>query len=145
MNGLGNKFNVVNNADSVIIDMRDYSGITYIVTEVTSEAVISVTRLKDGGGSAVIPNTITEYWASVGGGAAWTRVTQTAADEVTKTSAAAQNVVAIELDWSKHINPDSGDFNQVNIEVDGSATVIAVLHGLKVQRAPQNLPAVLHS
>jgi hypothetical protein len=145
MNGLGNKFNYVHIADSVIVDMQDYGAITVFVYESNAEAVISVTRLKDGSGSAVIPDTITEYWTSDGAGGAWTRRTQTAADEVTKPTGAGNSCAAIELDWAKHINPDGGDYNQVNVEVDGSAVVSYILHDLKVQRAPQNLPAVIHS
>ena len=144
-NGLGNKFNYVHIADSVIVNMKDYTGITVFVYEATTASVASVTRLKNGSGSAVIPNTITEYWANAGGGTVWTRQTMAANDQVTKTTAAGQNLIAIELDWKKHINPDGGDYNQVNVEVNGSAVVSYILHGLKVQRAPQNLPAVVAS
>ena len=82
---------------------------------------------------------------TTGGGQVWARQTQTAADEVTKTADAAQSLCCIELDVAKHINPDGGDYNQINVEVDGSAVVTLILSDLKVQRAPQNLPALLHS
>ena len=145
MNGLGNAFNYVAVADSVVTNIEDYGHVTVIVYEASASTVISITRLKDGAGSAVIPDTITEYWTSTGGGQVWARNTQTAADEVTTSANADNSVCIIELDVAKHINSDGGDYNQVNVEVDGSATVQLILSELKVKRAPQNLPAVLAS
>lgn len=138
---LGRTHNFVYVADSVIIDMEHFGGATVYVYESNAEAVISLTRLKDGAGGAVIPDLITEYFTSSGAGGVWTRNTQTAADEVTKATGAANSCAAINVP-AHFLTSDGGDYNQLNVEVDGSATVAVVLWDLKVQRAPANLPAV---
>ena len=140
--GLGRLFNYIHIADSVVVPMKDYGAATVFVYESSAEAVISVERQLDGGAAVVIPDLITEYWTSSGAGGVWTRNTQTAADQVTKSSAAAQSLCAIEIP-ANFLTHDGGDYNELNVEVDGSAVVSIVLHGLKSMRAPQNLPAIV--
>jgi hypothetical protein len=139
MNGLGQAFNYLHIADSVVVNMENYGAATVFVYESSAAAVISVTSQLNGAGNAVIADLITEYWTSNGAGGAWVKNTQTAADEVTKGATAAESLAAIEIPAS-YLN--EGD-NELNIEVDGAAVVNIVLHDLKVQRTPENLPAVL--
>lgn len=142
MDGLGRSFNYVHIADSVVIPMKDYGAATVFVYESSAEAVIDIQRSKDGGTPAVIPDLITRYYTSNGAGGAWSEQTQAAADQVTKSNAAAQSLCAIEIpaEW---LTSDGGDYNELNVEVDGSAVVSVILHDLKVQRAPQNLAAIV--
>jgi hypothetical protein len=140
--GLGADFNYIHIADSVVIPMKDYGAATVFVYEASAEAVISVQRSLNGGSPVAIPNLITTYYTSTGAGGAWAKQTQTANDEVTKSSAAAQSIAAIHIP-ATFITADGGDYNELNIEVDGSAVVSVILHDLHVQRAPQNLPAIV--
>lgn len=143
--GLGNTHNYLHLADSVIVDMGLYHHATVYVYESSAEAVISMKRRLDGGAAVVAPDFITEYWTCTGDGSdVWARQTQTAADEVTKTSAAAQSLCAIEVHHTDLIS-DGGDYNQLEVEVDGSAVVNIVLGDLAVKRAPQNLPVIAQS
>jgi hypothetical protein len=138
MEGLGQSHNYVHIGDSVICDMKNYSGATIYAYESSAEAVISLKQRLNGGSPAALGNVIDHYYTSDGAGGAWSKQTQTADDEVTKSSAAAQSLCAIEFDQSMF----SANYNQLEVEVDGSCVVSVVLHGLKVQRTPENLPAV---
>lgn len=97
-------------------------------------------------------DTIDHYWikqeATLDGDETWTRVTQTAASEVTlnTTSAESQMLVAIPVHASQLT--DGYDYISLNIADTGSAgaqliSAFYILHDLNVQRAPENLVAPL--
>lgn len=139
MEGLGRLYNYVHIADSVIVPMKDYGGATIFVYESSASAVVSLFQRANGGSPVALGTVIDHYYTSTGAGGAWTRRTQTADDEVTKSADADQSLCAIEFEASML----SDGYNQLEVEVDGSAVVNIVLRDLKVQRAPQNLAAIV--
>lgn len=140
--GLGNKFNYVHIADSVVVPLSEYGAATVFVYESNAETVVDFKRRKDGGSPVDVPDNITEYWTSNGAGGAWTRQTQTADDGITKSTGAATSLAAIEY-TAGMLTSDGSDYDELEVEVDGSAVVSIILHDVKNQRAPQNLPAIV--
>ena len=68
----------------------------------------------------------------------WVLTTQAASSTAVKTAAAAQSAIAIEVDDSQL----SDGYTYLKCTSTGAATVVAIMHDLKVQRKPVNLVAV---
>jgi hypothetical protein len=138
--GLGRLFNAHYPADDVYILMADAAGITFLGHEVDGATVFTITFSSDAAGTATTtPDIITSYYgksADTSSGV-WHRTTQTAAETVSAADAT-EDFVAIYV--AANQCPDG--YPYVKCSGDGSATVMAVLHDLAHQRAPQNLRSV---
>jgi hypothetical protein len=135
MDGLGRVFNVVPEASSLYISMETCSAISYICKSNSSD-VYTIREAKDSSGTSVqdVGNVLTHYYTTtdVDGSVAWTKVTQTAADETGTITTGSIVVFTVLTSWLD----DGFDYVQVT---GGGSTVIALLHDLTVQRAPANL------
>lgn len=134
--GLGRLFNVVAVADNVYVNLRDAGAVTFI-GQLTAGDTFTVTEATTlAGGSAAVLTTITQYYTTpVAGTSAWAKSTQAAASTVVT---ADSKVAAFTI----HAEELSAGFDYVKCASTSTGTVVAILHDLKVQRAPQNLPAV---
>ena len=129
---LGHLFNVVPLADGVEIDVRNVSAVTFVCTGNDTFTVEESTA--DDGTGAQDLDVVDRYYTntSTAGGAAWVLATQTADADVTIGSGSAVFTV--------DVNAMSDGFDYLECTSASSGTVAAILHGLAVQRAPQNLP-----
>lgn len=137
MNGLGHRLNILPVADDVYVNMRDCGGITFVGVLTTGDTW-TLTEAKDasGTGSQVLA-TISESHYSVTVGSAWIRQTHANVSAVTTTSA--QDVICIEVEAAEL----SDTYDWVKLTSTSTGIVIAIQRGLKVQRAPANLPALV--
>ena len=138
MKGLGKDFNVVAVADGVWLNMRDYTGVTFISINAAGETITIQEATAQAGTGNVDLVVIDESWvqATGNGTEVWSRLTQTAA--ATEVFSASQDVGAVYVDQDDL----SDGFDFVSCASTSTGLVIAILHGLAVQRAPENLPAV---
>jgi pyruvate carboxylase len=133
------------------IHLKNYGAVTFVgyITTGTS-AENPVFDLKEAnaltGGTSQDLDIIDEYWkkeeAILDGDETWTRVTQTAASEVTDATwdDANQVIVAFKV----RAEQLSDGYEWVSVDVASLSTahigcVFAIMHNLKVQRSPQNL------
>ncbi len=99
------------------------------------------------GGTSADLDVIDEYWqkeeASLDGDETWTRVAQSAASEVTDTDWDDANEVLVAFTVRAEQLSDTYEWVSVDVAQPGGGTplgcVFAIMHDLKVQRAPQNL------
>ncbi len=99
------------------------------------------------GGTIGDLDVIDEYWqkeeASLDGDETWTRVTQTAASEVTDVDWDDANEVLVAFTVRAEQLTDGYEWVTIVVAQPGGGTplgcVFAIMHDLKVQRAPQNL------
>lgn len=141
MEGLGRLFNVVPTGDDVYVPMDECTGVTFIGVNAAGETWTVTEQKADGSGDQVLP-CVTHYYVQATSGAAWARVPsngteQAAASAVVTT--ASQDVVAIFVSASQL----SDGYNQVKLASTGAGTVTAIMHDLRVKRAPENLRAVV--
>lgn len=145
MKGLGTDFNIVALASGVHISLKDASGVTFICYEDGGAQAITIKESVAGASEAAL-EVVTELYAASGIAAqVWTRETTDAngalgdgdASIVKKDTEAFDTAVfyigAAEL---------SAGFDSVEVSIDGAGICIAIVHGLKTQRAPQNLPTI---
>ena len=166
MNGLGRVFDVspstvpvdLNTAGStgLRVDMQDCTAVAFIVSLAaagsgTEDVTLDLQQHTAGsGGTSGDLDVVTSYYlkseATLDNDETWTKVTQSAASEVTlagATYAATQVVVVIEVDAAQL----SAGYTHVSLNVtDPGAvarlgSVVALRHGLAVQRAPELLVA----
>ncbi len=134
MEGLGRAFNVVPIAASQGLSMKDCSAITFVCTGADTFTLTAATTF---GGSYTSPGAIITRRANAtatNGTAAWTRVTQAAAN--TLVVASGMSVVTI----GQAQMPDPAAY--LKMTPTGAGLVVAILHDLKVKRAPENLRIV---
>jgi hypothetical protein len=138
MEALGRVFNVVPVASGVHVSLRQAEAVTFVVFENGGATVIGC---KESIGGASEQNLLrTRRFTSTGTGSGlWTSRTQTASATITKTDDADQNCTAFTVSAEELSN----GFDCVECTVDGSATCVAILHDLTVQRAPENMPAAV--
>lgn len=141
MEGLGAAFNIINPADDVYISLADCAGISFSVFEVDGATSCTITfGTTAAGGTTSTPDIIDHYYQrsndTVDG--KWVRVTQTASETYTPSDATGDHSIAY---VSAEMAPDGAKY--VKCTADGSAVVSAILHGLKIQRKPENLRSVL--
>jgi len=134
MEGLGRVFNVLNVADGVAINMRDYGAVTF-VCQLDAGDTFTVSEASSFAGSYATLSTVTQYYTTAKAGTGtWTKVTQAAGAVVTAdTVVAAFTVSAEELSDGKAF---------LKCTSTSTGTVVAILHDPKHGRTPANLPAV---
>jgi hypothetical protein len=143
MEWLGRGGNVVALADNIWLPMKDCSGITFICYEDGGATDITIQEATDGSGSGNVDlDVVDRYYTSNGVGGAWSLQTQPADALVEPTDVAAQDAAAI------YVGADqmSDGFTHIRCDSDTADTppvVMAILHDLVVQRAPENLAALV--
>lgn len=141
MQALGRLFNAQYLMDGVYVNLKDAESVGFLcyLTGAAGDTYTVVEAKTSSGGSAQNLVTVTEYWTNTGNGAdAWTKRTQAAAATVVTAAAATQNCAYFEIQAVEL----SDTYKYVKVTSTGNGIVIAIPHGLKVQRAPQNLPAI---
>jgi hypothetical protein len=137
MEGLGAAFNVLANADDIYVPLANAASVSFVCVNAGGDTY-TLTEAKDAAGtSAAVLPTITRFYAQATNGAVWAEVTQAAASTFAPSSSqdvAVVTVSGVEL---------SDTFTHVKLAATGAGTVLAILHGLMVQRAPANLPALV--
>jgi hypothetical protein len=138
MEALGRNYNVVAVADDVYLNLRDYGGVTFIGVLAAGDTwTLTEATTAAGGSAAVLPVITKSYIQATGAGAdVWVKLTQAANEAEVTTSA--QDVVAIHVD----VEQLSAGFDYLKLASTSTGTVLAILDDPKVQRAPENLPAV---
>jgi hypothetical protein len=134
MEGLGRAFNVVPVAAGQGISMKDCSAITFVCSGADTFTLTAATTFA---GSYTSPGNILTRRANTtatNGTAAWTRTTQAAANTVVNAS----GVSAFTVGQSQLPDPAA----YVKVTPSGAGTVFAILHDLKIKRAPENLRIV---
>ncbi len=141
--GFGKQFNVVPIAAGVGLSLRGASAVAFVCTNTVTAAVFTITCAPTFGGTYVAPTSsggiITHYYQStaVNGSAAFTKVTQAAANAVTVTGTGLTTVIEV----LGVMLPDPNVYVKCT-NSGGAGLVMAVLHDLTVQRAPANLALV---
>lgn len=139
MNGLGRVMNVVAVADGVYVPLKDAGAVSFICYLDAGDTFTVQEAQNAGGTGAQNLATITDYHTSSGVGGAWTDRVQAAAAAVV-ISGAANNDCAVFTISAEEL---SAGYTHVKCTSTGAGTVVAVLHDLKVQRTPGNLPALV--
>lgn len=138
---LGRLINVEYPADDVYISLKDAAGVTFIGHEVDGATQFTLTYAADAAGTgAVTPDKISYYYgksSDVSGGV-WHRTAVSPASETFTAADGTEDLVAVYVNAAGC--PDGKPY--VKLTADGSGTVMAILHDLAYQRAPQNLRSV---
>lgn len=133
MEGLGRVFNVVPIAAGQGISLKNASAVTFICSGNDTFTLTSATTF---GGSYTSPgNIITAKYTNTAtnGTGAWSaRTSQTASNAVTISS----GLVVVTIGQAQLPDPAA----YVKMSVGSAGLVVAILHDLKVKRAPNNLP-----
>jgi hypothetical protein len=133
MRGLGRVFNVVPAASGVHIPLRDADAVSFVTFEDDGSTIATIKSSISGASEAALDCDVSPHKAP-GVGGTWTAMaeqddTLDLADDTTN-DAMCFTVTADQL-------PDGHDC--VEVTVDGGIC-IAIVHDLKVQRKPANLP-----
>lgn len=134
--GLGKDFNVVPLATGKHISMEDCEAITFVCYEDGGAQAIAFKESIDGASEQVLP-IFTEFYAGDGVGSVWTKQTQTKDDAWAKADTTPFDALVVTVPATA-LSPG---FTCVECTIDGAGMCFAILHRLKVQRAPQNLPS----
>lgn len=134
---LGRLFNILPIADDVYIDLKGAAGVTFVGVNAAGDTW-TLTEAKDAAGTgAQVLATMTQYYVSATNGAVWQKLTQAAASTIVTT--ASQDVLVVEIEGVEL----SALYDWVKLTSTGAGLVYAITHDLAVQRAPQNLPAMV--
>jgi hypothetical protein len=137
MEGLGRVFNVLPVADDVYVYLGDADAVTFVGVLAAGDTWTLTEATAQAGTGAAVLATMTHYHVSATNGAVWQELTQAAASTIVTT--ASQDVVVVTVSASEL----SAGFDWVKLTSTSTGTVVAILHDLKVQRKPQNLPALV--
>lgn len=139
MDGLGRVFNVVAVADDVYVPLKDAAAVSF-VCHLGAGDTFTVTSAEDasGTGSGALA-TVDHFYDSTGAGGAWSKETQTAGSTVVNDGTAGHDCSVFTI--SEAELPDG--HTHVKVASTSTGTVVAILHDLKVQRAPENLAALV--
>ena len=143
MKGLGKDFNVIPVATGKHISLKNASGVTFVCYEDGGAQAIQVME-SIAGASEQLLATVTELYASNGIGGVFTRETTDANGALGTGDAEMVKKDTTLFDCAVfYIGADelSDGFDSIEVTIDGAGICAAIVHGLKVQRAPQNLPA----
>ena len=133
------------------IHLMNYGAVTFVGYITTGTAAEAPTfDLKEAnaatGGTSQDLDVIDEYWtkteATLDGDETWTRVTQTAASEVTDATWDDANQLIVAFKVRAEQLTDAFEWVSVDVADTGTAhigCVFAIMHDLKVMRSPQNL------
>lgn len=137
MEALGRVFNVLTIADDVYVPLKDAGGVTF-VCHLAAGDTYTLTEASDSSGTgAAVLATITHFYKSATVGAAWEEVTQAAAS--TMVTSASYDVCVLTVSAAEL----SDGMDYVKLTSTSTGLVTAILHDLKVQRNPVNLPALV--
>lgn len=136
MLGLGSEFNVVAKCDGVTIPMKDCGAVTFVHYDDTSGATMTLTELDSTGtNSEQALAVMATLHKGPGTGGTWTAVSQTAAS--TYLTADATNDATVVTVLASQL---SAGYDSVQMTSDGEDAHFAIMHDLKEQRDPANLP-----
>lgn len=134
MEGLGRVFNVVPIAAGQGISLKGASAVTFVCT---GNDTFTLTVASSFAGSYATPgNIITRKYTNTAtnGTGVWVAATQAASNAVTQSS----GTTVFTVGQSQLTDPAA----YLKVSVGGSGLVYAIVHDLKVRRAPANLPAL---
>ncbi|GIH23010.1 hypothetical protein Aph01nite_13200 [Acrocarpospora phusangensis] len=133
--GLGRLFNVVPQANGVHIPLRGASGVTFVCFEDDGSQVVTLKESVNGLSEQNLA-VISKVYKAPGVGGTWTKVTQNAAATFDLADDTTNDAIAI------YVGADqlSDGFDCVELTNDGGNPVIAIIHDLHSQRAPERLP-----
>lgn len=136
MEALGRILNLCHTADAVYVNLCDAAAVTFICQLDAGDTftVTEATALAGTGAQALA--TVTQFYtAAKDGTGVWSKTTQAAASTVVTAdgSVAVFTVRADEL---------SDGYSYLKCASTSTGTVMAILHDLRSQRTPANLPAV---
>jgi len=135
---LGKEFGVpILTASGKHISMEDCEGILFCTFEAAGTQSIAFKESIAGASEQVLP-IFTEFFTGNGAGGVVGRETQ-AADDAWSKSDTTPGKDALYISVRRDML--SPGFDSVELTIDGAGQCIAIPFGLKVQRAPQNLPA----
>ena len=134
--GLGKDFNVVPVATGKHVSMKGCEAITFVCYEDGGAQAIAFKESIAGASEQVLP-VFTEFYAGDGVGGVWTKEAQAIDDAWAKADTTPFDALVVTV-RAEQLSPG---FDSVECTIDGAGLCIAIQHGLKVQRAPQNLPA----
>ena len=139
MDGLGRVFNVIAVADGVLVPVVDGTAVSFVCMLGAGDTY-TVQEAKDAAGTgAQNLATVDHFYDSTGVGGAWSKVTQAAAATVVNDGTAGHDCSVFTIQAAEL----SDTFTHVKCTSTGAGTVVAILHDLVVQRAPENLAALV--
>lgn len=140
MKGLGKEFNVVSFASGIHISLKNASGVTFVCYENGGAQNIDIKESKAGASEATLA-VVTELFLSDGVGSVHTRDTDdangalgTGDAAIVKKDNTAEDTAIFYIGASEL----SDTFDSVEVTVN-AGTCMAIVHGLLVQRKPENL------
>jgi hypothetical protein len=139
MDGLGRVFNVVAVADDVYVPLKDADAVSFVCFLGAGDTYTVTSAASAGGSGSAVLATVTHFYDSTGVGGAWTKVTQAAASTVVNNGTAGHDCSVFTIHNAEL--PDG--HTHVKVASTSTGTVVALLHDLKVMRAPENLPALV--
>ena len=144
MNGLGRVFNVTPVATGKHISLKAGQAVTFVCYEDGGAQAIGIKESAAGQSEQALA-VVTELYASDGIGGVWTRETTDANGALGEGDASIVKKDTTPFDCAVFcIGADelSDGFDCVEVTIDGAGICIAIVHDLKMQRAPENLPAI---
>lgn len=135
--GLGKDFNVIPKATGKHVSMKGCAAITFITWEAAGTQSIAFMESIAGASEQVLP-VFTDFYTGNGIGGVWAHETQAVDDTWSKSDTTPAKDCMVTTVRAEALSPG---FDSVECTIDGAGLCIAIQHGLKVQRAPQNLPA----
>lgn len=139
MDGLGRILNVVAVADGVLVPLKDAGAVTF-VCHLGAGDTYTLQQAQDAAGTgAANLATVDHFYDSDGVGGAWLKVTQAAAATVVNNGTAGHDCSVFTVQATEL----SDGFTHVKVTSTSTGTVVAILHDLAVQRAPENLAALV--
>lgn len=139
MDGLGRVFNVVAVADDVYVPLKDAGAVSFVCYLGAGDTYTVTSASSAAGTGAAALATVDHFYDSTGTGGAWSEVTQAAASTVVNNGTAGHDCSVFTI----HNQELPDGHTHVKVASTGAGTVVAILHDLKVQRTPQNLPALV--
>lgn len=140
--GLGRLYDLVSPADDVYVNLKNATGVTFLVHEVDGATNVTITFAADAAGTgAVTPDVVTHYYGKSNDvtNGTWHRTAVSPASETFIAADGTEDTVAVEISAMKC--PDGKPY--VKCTADGAGVVTAILHDLAIQRAPGNLASVI--
>lgn len=133
--GIGRLFNVVAQASGVHIPLRDAAGVTFFCFEDDGSQIVTLKESINGQSEQDLP-IIDKVYKGPGVGGRWTKVTQAAAATFDLSDDTTNDCIAIYVPATAL----SDGYDCVELTNDGGNPVIAIIHDLAYQRAPELLP-----
>lgn len=139
MDGLGRVFDVVAVADDVYVPLKNASAVSFICFLGAGDTYTLTSASDAAGTGAAVLATVDHFYDSTGVGGAWSKTTQTAASTVVNNGTAGHDCSVFTVHESEL--PDG--HTHLKVASTSTGTVVALLHDLKVRRAPENLAALV--